>query len=120
MSWGVSPWVYPVWELWVSWTYVTISFPILGKFSAILSWPFFLSPSSGTPMIQMLGHITLFQMSLKVSSFLLILFFFFPLYFIYFHHFVFCLTYPIFCLHYSTVGSLQSVFDLIYCIIHFN
>ena len=33
--------------LWVSWTFVTISFPILGKFSAIISsnissWPFFL------------------------------------------------------------------------------
>ena len=39
--------------LWVSWTWVAISFPILGKFSAIISssifsWPFFLS-SSGTP-----------------------------------------------------------------------
>ena len=45
--------------LWVSWSWVAISFPILGKFSAIISssifsWPFFLS-SSGTPMIQMLG-----------------------------------------------------------------
>ena len=44
--------------LWVSWTCVTISFPILGKFSAIISssifsWPFFLS-SSGTPIIRML------------------------------------------------------------------
>ena len=42
--------------LWVSWTCVTISFPILGKFSniissSIFSWPFFLSSSSGTPMI---------------------------------------------------------------------
>ena len=42
--------------LWVSWTWVAISFPILGKFSAIISsssfsWPFFLSSSSGTPMI---------------------------------------------------------------------
>src|SRR5574337_1197775 len=44
------------------------------------------------------------------------LFFFFPLCFIYFYHFIFYLTYPIFCLCYSTVGSLQSVFDLIYCI----
>ena len=42
--------------LWVSWTWVTVSFPILGKFltiisSSIFSWPFFLSSSSGTPMI---------------------------------------------------------------------
>ena len=67
--------------LWVSWTCVTISFPILGKFSAItsssiFSWPFFLS-SSGTPMIQMLGRFTLSQRSLRLSSFLLILFSFF-------------------------------------------
>jgi len=46
--------------LWVSWAWVAISFPILGKFStiissSILSWPFFLSSSSGTPMIRMLG-----------------------------------------------------------------
>ena len=42
--------------LWVSWTWVAISFPILGKFSTIISssifsWSFFLSSSSGTPMI---------------------------------------------------------------------
>ena len=37
-------------------------------------------------------------------------FFCFPLCFIYFHHSIFYLTYPIFCLSYSTVGSLQSVF----------
>ena len=58
--------------LWVSWTWVT-SFPILGAFSAIISssifsWPFFLSSSSGTPRIQMLGHLTLSQRSLQLSS----------------------------------------------------
>ena len=66
--------------LWVSWTWVMISFPILGKFSTIISssifsQPFFLSSSSGTPMIQMLGHFTLSQRSLRLSSFILILFF---------------------------------------------
>ena len=83
--------------LWVSWTWVTISFPILGKFStiispSILSWSFFLSSSSGTPMIQMLGCLTLSQRSLRLSSFLLI-FFLFPLCFIYFYHSIFYLTY---------------------------
>ena len=68
--------------LWVSWTWVTISFPILGKFSTTISssiflWPFFLSSSSGTPMIQMLGCFTLSQRSLRLSSFILIHFFFF-------------------------------------------
>ena len=45
--------------LWVSWTWVIISFPILGKFSTIISssifsWSFFLSSSSRTPIIRML------------------------------------------------------------------
>ena len=66
--------------LWVSWTWVIISFPILGKFSTIIcsnifSWSLFLS--SGTPMIQMLRHLTLSQRSLRLSSFLLIHFSFF-------------------------------------------
>ena len=48
--------------------------PNLGKFSTIISssifsQPFFLSSSSGTPMIRMLGHLTLSQRSLRLSSF---------------------------------------------------
>ena len=67
--------------LWVSWTMVAISFPILGKFStsissSIFSWSFF-SSSSRTPMIHMLGCLTLSHRSLRLSSFFLILFFFF-------------------------------------------
>ena len=66
--------------LWVSCTWVAISFPILGKFSTIISssifsWSFFLSSSSGTPMIQMLGQLTLSQKSPRLSSFLLIHFY---------------------------------------------
>jgi len=107
--------------LWVSWTWVIISFLILGKFSTIISssifsWSFFLS--SGTPMIRMLGLLTFSQRCLRLSSFLLI-HFSFLLSFIYFYHSIFYLTYPIFCLHYSTVGSLQSAFYLICCIIHY-
>ena len=45
-------------------------------------------------MIRMLGHLTLFQRSLRLSSFLLILFFFFPLCFIYLLHSIFHLNYP--------------------------
>ena len=50
--------------LWVSWTWVIISFPILGNFSTIVSssifsWSFFLSSSSGTPLIRMFRHLTL-------------------------------------------------------------
>src|SRR5574340_337868 len=68
--------------LWVYWTWVTISFPILGNFSTIISssiflWSYFLSSSSGTPMIRMLGRLALSQRSLRLSSFLLIRFSFF-------------------------------------------
>ena len=108
--------------LWVSWTWVTISFPILGTFSTIISssifsWSFFLSSCSRTPMIQMLGCLTLSQRSLKLSSFILI--FLFSSLFHLFLPFYFYLTYPILCLCYSTICSLQSVFYLIYCIIHY-
>ena len=82
MSWGVSPWVNPVWD---SLGFLDLGgyfLPILGKFSTIISssifsWPLFLSSSSGTPMIQMLGCLILSQRSLRLSSFLLILFSFF-------------------------------------------
>ena len=68
--------------LWVSWNWMIISFPILGKFSTIISssifsWSFFLSSSSETPMIQILGRLTLSKRSLRLSSFLLIHFSFF-------------------------------------------
>ena len=63
--------------LWVSWTWVIISFPILGKFSTIISsifsWSFFLF-SSVTPMIRMLERLILSWRSLRLSSFLLIRF----------------------------------------------
>ena len=61
-----------------SWTWLTISFPILGNFSTIissniLSIPFFFS-SSYTPIIRMLVHLMLSQRSLRLSSVLFILF----------------------------------------------
>ena len=69
--------------LWVSWTWVIISFPILGKFSTIISsnifsWSFFLF-SSETPMISNVGAFTIV---LEVSEIVLISFnsfFLFPL-----------------------------------------
>ena len=63
-----------------------------------------------------------FNIAPEVSEIILISFnsfFFFPLCFIYFYHSIFYLTYPISCLRYSTAGSLQSVLDLIHCIIHY-
>ena len=61
-----------------SWTWLTISSPLLEKFSSIISSnifsdPFFIS-SSGTPIIQMLVCLMLSQRSLRLSSILFILF----------------------------------------------
>ena len=107
--------------LWDSWNWVTISLSILGNFSTIISlsifsWPFFLSSFSGTPMIQMLWSFTLSQRSLRLSSFLLILFssvlhLFLPFYLL--PH----LSYLLPPLNYCWFP--QSVFYLIYCIIHY-
>ena len=53
-------------SLFASWTWLTISFPILGNFSIIISSNifsvrFFSSSFSGTPIIQMLVHLMLSQ-----------------------------------------------------------
>ena len=63
----------------ISWTWVAISFPMLGKFSSIISsniflGPLFLSCPSGNPIMQMLVCIMLSQRSLRLSSFLFVLF----------------------------------------------
>ena len=87
--------------LWVSCTWVTMSFPILGKFSTIISssifsWSFFLSSSSGWASYESI--VGAFNIVPEVSEIVLIsfnLFFFFPLWFIYFYHSIFYLTYPI-------------------------
>ena len=62
-----------------SWTLLIISFPMLGKFSAnissnIFSGPFCLSYPSGTPIMRMFIHLMLSQRSLRLPSFLFILF----------------------------------------------
>ena len=58
--------------LW-AWTWVIISTIIS---SSIFSWSFFFSSSSGTPMIRMLGRLILSWRSLRLSSFLLLVFLF--------------------------------------------
>ena len=61
------------------WTWLTISFSMLGKFSTIISskifsYSFFFFYSSWTPIIWMLEHLILSQRSLRLSSVLFILF----------------------------------------------
>ena len=88
MSWVVLPWLYPYWD---SLGFLDFGDYFLPHFRKVLNYyllkyllmVFLFSSSSGTPMIRMLGHLTLYQRSLRLSSFLLILFFkFFPLCFI--------------------------------------
>ena len=114
MSWGVSPWVYPVWhslgfldlgDYFLPHFREIFNYYLLKYFLMVFLFVFFF----WTPMIRMLGRLTLSQRSLRLSSFLLILFSFF-LCFLYFYHSIFHLTNPIFCLHYSTICCLQSVF----------
>ena len=101
---------------WFSWTWVIISFPILEKFptiisSGIFSWSFFLSSSSGTPVIQMLGRLILFWTSLRLFSFFFILFFsFFSSLFHFFLPFYPLphLSYLLLC--YPTIDSLRVLF----------
>ena len=63
-----------------SWTFLIISFPTLRKFSChffkYFSRHFYLSlsPPSGTPRIWMFMHLMLSQRSLRLSSFLFIIF----------------------------------------------
>ena len=60
-----------------SWTWLTVSFPMFGKFLAIISSNIFSGPFStpyGTPIMQMLVCL-MFQISLRLSSLLFIHFF---------------------------------------------
>ena len=91
------------------WTWLIISFSMLGKFSTIISsklfsYPFFFSYSSGTPIIWMLVCLILSQRSLRLSSVLFILFTLFCSW-SYFHRFIFQLTDSFFCFRYPTTDS---------------
>ena len=112
MTWGVSPWVYPVWDslgfldlggYFLPQFREVFNYYLLKYFLMVFLFVFFFWDSYNL-------NIGAFNPVLKVSEIVLITFnsfFFFPLYFIYFYHSIFYLTYPIFCLCYSTVGSLQ-------------
>jgi len=82
--------------LYASWTWLTISFSMLGRLSTIISskifsYPFFFSSSSGTPIMQMFLHLTLSQRSWDYPQFFSF-FYFILLFRSYFYHFIFQLT----------------------------
>ena len=124
MSWGILPWVYPVWDslgfldlgdYFLPHFREVFNYYLLKYFLMVFLFVFFFWNSYDS-------NIGAFNIVPEVSEIVLISFnsfFFFPLCFIYFYHSIFYLTNPIFCLHYSTVGSLQSAFNIIYCIIHY-
>ena len=121
MSWGVSSWVYPVWD---SLGFLDLGGYFLPHFREVFNYyllKYFLMPflsSSGTPMILMLGHLTLSWKSLRLSSFLLICFSFFLS-----GSFISTsLSSTSLILSYASLilfFCLQSVFYVIYCIIHY-
>ena len=110
----VLPWVYPVWS---SLCFLDLGDYFLPHFRKVLNYylkyflmvflfVFFFWDSYDS-------NVGAFNIVLEVSEIVLISFnsfFFFPVWFIYFYHSILYLTYPIFCLCYSTVGSLQGVF----------
>ena len=123
MSWGVSPWDYSVWD---SLGFLDLSdyflphfrevfnYYLLKYFLMVFLFVFFFWDSCDS-------NVEACNIVPEVSEVVLISFssfFLFPLFHL-FYHSIFYLTYPIFCLHYSTVVSFQSVFYLIYCIIHY-
>ena len=122
MSWGVSPWVYPVWD---SLGFLDLSDYFLPHFREVFnyyllkyfSWSFVFFFWDSYDL-----NVGAFNIVLEVSEIVLISFnsfFFFPLWFIYFYHSIFYFTNPIFYLCYYTICCLQSVLNFIYCIIHY-
>ena len=105
---SVSPWVLLYGIVCASSTWMSVSFPILGKFSAIISLNIFSGSfsfsSSGIPKMWMLVHLMLSQRSQTVlnssHSFFSILFCDSD-----FHHSVFHLVYSFFWLHYPATDS---------------
>ena len=113
MSWGVSPWLYPVWD---SLGFLNLGYYFLPHFKEVFNYyllkyffmaflfVFFILDSYDL-------NVGVFNIVPEVSEVVISFNSFFSLCFIYFHYYIFHLTYPIFCLSYSIVVSLQSPFD---------
>ena len=102
--------------LYASWTWLTISFFMLGKISTIVSstifsFPFFFSSSSGTSIIQIMVHLILFQRFPEAILSSFHSFYFILLFRSYFHCFILQLTDLFFCFRYSTIDSFQNIFN---------
>ena len=116
MSLGVSPWVYRIWD---PLSFLHLGGYFLPHFREVFNYyllKYFLLPFIFVFFFwDSYSNVGAFNIVPEVTEVVLISFsfFFFPLCFIYLHHLIFHLTYPISCLSYSTIGSLQSAFDLL-------
>ena len=108
MSWGVSPWVYPVWDslgfldlgdYFLPHFREVFSYYLLKYFLMVFLFVFFFWDSYDST-------VGAFNNVLEVSEIVLTSFnsfLFFPLWFIYFYYSICSFTYSIFCLHYCTM-----------------
>ena len=106
------------WSLWVSWTWVAI----LGKFLTIISSSIYSCPFFVFSWDTYDSNVGVFNTVPNVSAVVLIYFYSFFFFSALLHLFppsIFHLTYLFFCLNYSTIGFLQSVFNLSYCAVHY-
>ena len=116
-------WIYPVWDYL---GFLDFSGYFLPHFREIFNYyllAYFLMPF---PFVFFCwdsydSNVWAFNIVAEVSEIVLICFnsFFFFSSLLHLFPPFFHLTYPLFCLSYSTVVSLQSAFDLSYCIIHY-
>ena len=114
MPWGVLPWVHPVWD---SLGFLDLGGYFLPHFREVFYYylfKYFLMPFLFAFFWNSYdSNVGAFNIVPEVSEVVLIsfnIFFSFPLCFIYFHHSISHLIYPIFCFSYSTLGSLQRAF----------
>ena len=105
-----------------SWTWLTISFSMLGKFSTIISSKIFLIPFLFLFFFWNSYNLNVdaFDTVPEVSETILSSFHSFSfilLFGSYFHYFIFQLTDLFFCFRYSAVDSFQSIFNFSNCIV---
>ena len=113
----VPPWIYPAWDS--ALPGLVKLFPLHPReifihYSNIFLGPFSLSSPSGTPIMQMLGHLMLSQRSLMLSSFFVCFHSFFYILSCGsdFHHAVLRVPYLFFCLSYSATDSFWRIIHL--------
>ena len=127
MSWGISPWVYPVWD---SLGFLDLGDYFLPHFRDVFNYYLlkyllmvFLFIFFWDSYDSNVGVFNIVWRSLRLSSFLSFIFLFSCLIYLslpfYLLLSIFYFTNPIFCLCYSTICCFQSVFNFIYCIIHY-